>query len=227
MKQSITIVTVSALALLSSLSLADNYSYVNWQNSSGNGTSETVTGVMTVGAQTINVTYTGEVSFTQLNNTGTDFYTPTSTYTGATVSNAPTQTDMIGIFGLAGNTNTITFSSPVTNPIIDLVSLGGGGTTTTYDFNTPIVILNQGAGYWGGNGTDLTVQNGDTLAGDEGSGSVQITGTFSSISWTTNNGESWNGFTFGAPQAVPEPSELMGLGAAVLGLLGFARRRKA
>lgn len=227
MKHIITTVSVASLALLSTFSLASTYSYVNWQNSTGNGTNQTVTGTLTIGSQVINVTYTGEVNFTQLNNTGTNYFLPVSTYTGSTVSNAPTQSDMIAMSGQTGHTNTITFSSAVVNPIIDVVSMGQPSIGTSYDFNTPIVILNQGPGQaYGGSATSLSVSNGDTLVGNEGDGSVQITGTFTSISWTTSNGENWNGFNFGATQAVPEPSGFAGLGIAAAGLLGAFRRRR-
>lgn len=96
-----------------------------------------------------------------------------------------------------------------------------------YAFSAPITILAQGpSSQFGGGTNNLSVVNGTDLVGNEGDGAVQINGTFTSISWTTSHPENWNGFNFGATQAVPEPSGFAGPGIAAAGLLGFARRRK-
>lgn len=116
----------------------------------------TVTGTLTAGSSTVNVTYTGEIYFTQLNNTGFNYYTPSTTYSSSGV-NGPTTNDMIAISGNPNFSYNVTFSSPVTNPLMAIVSLGQGGVGTTYNFNTNFTILSQGPGYpYGGCNTCLS-----------------------------------------------------------------------
>jgi hypothetical protein len=75
------------------------------------------------------------------------------------------------------------------------VSLGAPGNAITYAFNSPFTIVSQGAGYWG-NGP-LTQLPGNVLQGEEGHGTIQFLGTYSTFSWTVPNPETWHGFTFG------------------------------
>lgn len=37
--------------------------------------------------------------------------------------------------------NTLTFSEPVTNPILLFYSIGGGGANVTYEFDRPFTIV--------------------------------------------------------------------------------------
>lgn len=200
---------------------------VSWTSWTAQPTSTEATGTMTFGAQTITVTYNGEINFTQLNGTGYNYYLPLSTYTSTTVSNAPVS-DMISING-NDSVHTITFSSPVTDPVMALVSMGQGGVPTTYNFNGSFTILSQGPGNaYGGCNTCLT-ESGNSLIGTEGDGVIQFNGTFSSITWTGDHPEYWNGFTVGAvsPAAsTPEPSTLLLLGAGLAGLVGAIRRKR-
>ena len=172
------------------------------------------------------VSYAGEIEFLQTDG-GTNYWNPSAPYVSATVDNAPMSTDIIALS--RATTKTITFSQAITNPLFAVVSLNGNG----YRFDRDFEILSFGAGYWG-NGT-LSKQVGGGVFQLNGTGEphgvIEFQGTYTSISWTSLTEENWNGFTIGvrglAPAAVPEPASLCLLGAGGLGVLGYARRRKA
>ncbi|MGA2173612.1 MAG: VPDSG-CTERM sorting domain-containing protein [Verrucomicrobiota bacterium] len=221
MKKYSAILAALAATAVSMTAMGDTIQYTHW--TSDNLGLGQVYG--TLGG--VNVTYSGEVAFDQLNNTGTYWYTDPSQvpgsgteYLNAVVGNTPSTSDMIAITG-ASVVDTFTFSSPVTDPVMLLVSLGQSGIHTTYTFNTPFTVLSDGPGWWGGPGT--LVQSGNALTGIEGDGSIEFVGTYSSISFVGSAPEYWNGFTIGTP--VPDG----GLTAALLGgaLVGLqALRRK-
>ena len=180
---------------------------------------------------TIDVDYSGDlVGATQINNTGTYYYTDVThtnsgPYVNGLVGNAPSRSDIIALQGQNANPtlNTITFSSAVTNPIFDIVSLGQPTLATSYDFgSSSFSILSQDAGWWGGTNTSLS-QTGNVLTGTEGSGVIQFNGTFTSISFTATPTENWHGFTIGV-NAVPEPSAIAAVG---IGLVALVRRRRS
>jgi len=210
-------------ALMLAPAQASTYDWATWTTQSGT----TVNGSLTFGVQTVNLTYTGEVYFTQLNNAGTNYYLPTTTF-----ADGPTTTDMISIFG-SGVTHTVTFSSPVVNPVMAIVSLGQPALGTIYNFDSPFTILSQGTeNVYGGCATCLSGDGTSSLKGTEGDGIIEFVGTFSSLSWTASNGEYWNGFTFGAAGAgtptsgVPEPGSLALTALAIVGSLVLVLRRR-
>ena len=196
--------------------------YATW-NAFPGGNTETGT----IGA--VNFTYTGEIDFVHQSGVGNfNYFTPLSTYTSVTVPNAPTDG---GILALSGNgtTNTITFSTPVTGLILSEVSLGGF-TKTSYTFSDNFSILSCGPGIPFGGGC-IQESGGNTMFAQEGDGTILFDGTLSSLSFTTANGEFWNGFTLGLspnvgpPPTVPEPGTLTLLGTGLLGLAGVVRRK--
>lgn len=210
---------LALLAFASVLSVganAANVTYVNWHSTSGNQ----VFGSMTIGSETVNVTYTGDFTGVQLNNTGTFYYTTASTYQSANIDNAPTTSDIIRLVGGNQNVNTLTFDKALIDVVMPIVSLGQGGTPAQFAFNTPFSIESNGPSFWG-NGP--LSQSGNTLTGEEGHGSLMFSGSHTSISWTNPVREDWYGFTVGAVEAVPEPGTMAALG---LGLAALGRRRR-
>ena len=201
--------------------------WTDW-TSGTTGANTTVTGSMTfAGPQVVVVTYTGEVWGLQTA-CGTDYWMPDATYDAAGIS-APTNCDIIQLVGGANTgLHTLSFSQPVINPFLAVLSLGGGN-AATYNFNAPFDIVSSGAGAFG-NGT-LTELAGDILSGSEGNGTIQFQGTYSSISWTVPTGEQWHGFTVGAAgigslqTPVPEPATMTLFGIGMVGVGAIARRR--
>jgi len=128
--------------------------------------------------------------------------------------------------------NTVTFTTPVVNPILAIWSLGQPGVQARFQFPAGQPFAIQGGGpnsefggasiFAGGSCPALTV------CGNEGNGVVQLTGTFSSISWTNPIFEGYYAFTIGVAgvdgPSVPEPATLALLGG---GLLAAAYRRRA
>jgi hypothetical protein len=170
---------------------------------------------MMVGSSTVNVSYAGEVfSQTELNGTGTDYYTPVSTYTNAAVPNPPVS-GMVTVVGGGATVDTVTFSQAVTNPVMAFVSVGSPGVNIDYDFNSTFKILSTGPGWWGYDGP-LT-QSGSLLKGEESDGVIQFSGVYSSISWTVSAGDTYySGFTFGVTnEPGPEITNIAGGNAVI------------
>jgi hypothetical protein len=232
--------TIASLVLagLASTAMAGQpITYTDWTASSGSGTtSGSASGTMTLSSGTVNVSYSGELAFAQVNNGGTQYWTQPNLldlpYTGnALVGNAPATTDIISLQERGGSTivDTVSFSQAVLNPIMLINSLGQGGIGVSYLFNQPFTLLGAGQGYWGGNSSTLTA-SGNVLTGVEGAGAIEFLGDVSSISWTTRDGENWNGFTIGAVTAqangVPDGGTTLGLlGMGLSCLLGLRRKK--
>ena len=175
------------------------YYYANWTSGTLSSlTNGSASGIIATSQGMVNVSYTGDVAApTQVNNIGYDYFSSyAAIYSDAAVSNKPLRVDIIALSQSHAFADTLTFSTPVTNPILDIVSLGSVYQGTTYVFNATPTILSQGSGAYGGCNTCLSV-SGRTLTGHEGDGVVQFLGTYSQLSWTTAGGEYWNGFTVG------------------------------
>jgi PEP-CTERM motif len=204
---------------------ADPVTYATWAAYGGGGTESGTIG-------SVNVTYSGEVSFIHQSGVGNyNYFLPLTTYTSPLVPNAPTDGGLIAIVGNGTTTNTFTFSTPVTGLILSEVSLGGF-TNTSYTFNDDFTILSCGPNIVYGGGC-IHESGGNTMFAMEGDGTILFDGTISSLSFTTANGEYWNGFTIGlSPNTstgpvgpTPEPGTLVLFGTGILGLAGAVRRK--
>jgi hypothetical protein len=173
----------------------------------------------------VGVSYSGEVIASVLNGQS-NIWAPNTSFVGGTVTTSPSVIgDDIRLAGGFTGTNTLTFATPLVNPVIAIWSLGQPGFAASFTFNqTPTLEAGGPNSQFGG--ASITV-SGNTVSGNEGNGVVQFTGTFSSISWT-DTPENFYAFTVGvngAVAAVPEP-ESYALLLAGLGVLGFTVRRR-
>lgn len=222
-----------ALGASATPSYADSIAWTNWTSATaGTATPGSATGtISSTLLGTITVTYSGQ-------NTGlitVPSWTPTSTFTGGVVGNAPPQANKsIQIEGGQTYTESVTFSSPVADPILAIWSLGAPGTSAFFDFNASEPFNVLGGGPSAEFGGTAIVKQGNNIFGQEGNGIVQFVGTFSTITFTTPNFENYYAITFGeddtltsnpgGPGPIPEPAtlSLLGLGLAAL---PFARAR--
>ena len=209
------IILASIIAALSSSAMAvDTVSWANWASLSN--------GSMQQGNQSITVSYVGE-------NLGIDhnayIYDVPTSFTNAQVTNTPgTNGTILMQGGGANRINTFHFSQAVTNPYINVFSVGQAGVPVAFNFlnGATFSILAQGRGHWGG-GT-LTQDTPSSFVGREGNGLLQFHGTFTDISFITPNYEYYYGATVGIA-AVPE-AETYAMLMAGLGVMGFLARRK-
>jgi hypothetical protein len=172
----------------------------------------------------ISVTYSGELQNLFFNYPS---WGPASTFSGGTVGNPPPSGgNAIQIFGGTATVDTITFSQPVTNPVMAIWSLGQGGIQASFIFspNEPFNIESGGpSNEYGGSGLNL-VQYG--VSGAEGNGTIQFLGTFTQISWTNPVYENWYGFTVGDPTPLPTTWLMLLSALAGLGLMAFRGTKK-
>jgi hypothetical protein len=236
-------VLAASLSVLSLAGHAVPYHYVDWQSiNPGAGTAAgTITlpdaSVVNVGFNAVNPDGSaGSFSFGQTG-CGNNYWNPTTPYVSAQVSNAPPNCELLALVGGQNQRYVVTLSEAIKDPIMAIVSLGQSGVTVRYEFDAPFDIVSQGAGYWGGSANALQEVAGDVLQGNEGHGTIQFIGTFSTFSWDVPTPENWHGFTFGIrtterieptpPPAndvpVPGTLSLLALGMAAL----WTRRRNS
>ena len=199
-----------AAALLGTSSMAQAVT-VQWASWTAQPTATTATGTVAG----VGVTYNGAISFTQLNNAGTDFWVDGGYTQGAV--NRPVGTDLIALD--RGGLKTITFASPLTDVYIAFTSWNGN----TVSFSSPFTLVSEGCGFWGCGSFNTAGGTGFSTA-SEVHGVLKFAGTHTSISFTDTS-ENWHGFTVGTTGAVPEPAS-WALMIAGFGLTGAAMRRR-
>ncbi len=234
MKRNSAILLLAASLTAGVLTEARAISYVDW--TWANQDAGIARGTITLpDSSTVEVTHTGEVVETSqitggLNYWTTDVSPDPSPYLNSVVTSLPTTADMIALSH--DIRNTITFSKPVTDPVMLILSLGRPDwDEVTYFFDAPVEILSSGRGHWGGDPAGSLFKLGDNAVyGVEGHGAIQFKGTFTSISWDVNWDEFWHGFTIALPDQphrVPDHLGLSGLALAALSIagLGLAQKR--
>jgi PEP-CTERM motif len=156
-------------------------------------------------------------------------YTPTSSWVGGTVSNAPPASR--GAIQIQGGNGTgpdvITFTNgPVLNPILSIWSLGQSGLPTSFDFTPTLNFTVEQSGPNNPYGGVPFSVVGSSVIGSESAGSIQFNGLVSQISWSNPTLEYWYGFTVGVEAAVPEPSTwaMMILGFFGVGFMAYRRK---
>jgi hypothetical protein len=185
----------------------------------------TATGTM--GGVTVN--YSGDLFFVRSPDDGFDewAFVPDESLLSSTIENRPTPYELIGLIGYYPTlVNTLTFSSPVTDPVMAVYSLGSGLQAEYYNFDTPFDIVSTSFG--------LSSVSGNRLHGTGGDGVIQFRGTVTAISWTVEYPEQYHGFTVGLlsesdsgpdPSPVPEPASALLLGIGVVPLAAVLQRR--
>ncbi|WP_202443277.1 GEVED domain-containing protein [Photobacterium lucens] len=182
--------------------------WTDWQ--SGNAGAGTASGQIITASSTVTVSYSQPNGYSFiLTGTGTDYWVnqggardpATSPFTSSFVDNIPTASEIIGLS--RQGVNTLTFSEPIANPVFCFVSLNGNG----YSFDRDFEILSQtgngnACGYWGcGNVIKQIVGPQYQLNATSGEphGCIRFTeeAAFSTVSWTSQSNETWNGFTLG------------------------------
>lgn len=155
----------------------------------------------------IEVTYTGELN--KNSHTGDDgrrneWGVHPATFTFEDQVSAPETSDALRtVGGDETGEQVISFSHPVEDPIIAILSLGGSGGPAFIVFEKEIEVLTTGAGPWG-NGP-FYVSQGEPLAinGQEGNGLIRIPGIHDHIKFTTPRYETDYGYQF----AIREPAQ--------------------
>jgi hypothetical protein len=217
---------VVCVAIYAIPACADTIAWTSWSSVTPGSPG---TGTGTIGS--LSVSYSGQTSALLPNYPS---WTPTTTFSGGIVGNAPPAgNNSIQIEGGVPYTESITFSSPVVDPIMAIWSLGQTGINASFNFTAsePFNLVAGGRSTEYG-GAALTVV-GDSVFGNEGNGVIQFIGTFSSITFTTPTFENYYAFTVGedatlTPSPVPEPSmlSLLALGLATLPFAQWALTRR-
>jgi len=192
------------------------------------GSPGSAAGTIQAGSRAVGVEYSGRVLAAATGYSGD--YWRGDAYTVAGSSHEPPGSDVI-MLDASETPQTISFSEPVRDPVLAILSLGNPSRPVQYVFDAPFALVSHGRGYFG-NGK-LEALPGNVLQGAEGHGLIQFAGTFRSISWTVKGSETWHGIQVGISPLPPESSCGMGwvlillLAGLVAGRVWGIRRRRS
>ena len=186
---------------------AFQYAWTDWQSSIANQDGFTGFGKITTTTSIVDVSVNirqGVFGF-QISPL-TDYYQyngDSSPFISTEVSNRPTGTDIIQLAN-AGR-QIITFSEPVTNPVLAIVSVNSNSYVFDHDWEVLSMSGENGAGrgYWGTGSVSKTIDNSGPQTKyimhttGEPHGVLILKGTMSTFSFDATNYEAWNGFTIG------------------------------
>jgi hypothetical protein len=165
------------------------------------GLSGSADGVIDLATGHVLVHYSGEVEHQSRMGFGRPEWRPYTTFEGGTVGNPPRRGNQITFYGgSASGVNIITFSSPVTNPVLGIYSLGAGSVRASMDFRKLSLSVESGGPTHRHGGSAPTVQDGHIVVGQEANGTVQINGTVTKIKFATPVYEVSCSFTVGVPK---------------------------
>ncbi len=216
--------------------------YVQWESFEKSDNSKYIPGKVTgkinfrqnenLPFETTDVTYTGEVFYAQTSSQGLtkDYFRPTGPFVNEISDTRPPALNIIILNGSGSFTNTLTFSRPITT-FLSILSLGdiNWDSASRFEFDQPFEIVDQGRGYFGGTDTSLW-QEGNTLFGYEGNGTIFFDEPVTSISWTSPTKYEFQAFTVGEYQPtlispVPEPETWAMLFAGLTCVSWWTRRK--
>ena len=173
----------------------------------------------------VGVTYIGELVVPTLDGSSV-LWAPDTSWIGGAITESPSIVgDDLRMNGfLYSGPSSITFSSPVVNPVIAFWSLGSPFTEASFSFNAKPTFEAGGPNTFPLSGGPITVA-GNVVTGMNGNGVVQFYGTYTSLIWTATP-DFFYAFTVGtnrgSPVTVPEPVSTALFG---VGLVGVAWRR--
>jgi hypothetical protein len=188
--------SLAAAALFASAGIGAQTIPTTWADWTATDGLTTASGTMALPSGKVKVKFVGPtLYFAQVADGATDYWSGTA----YDITGQPTGSDILAFKGGTDKqVYKISFSRPVTNPVMAVMSLGRNGIPTRYVFGQVPTLLSSGSGFFGGCETCLSVKK-KTLTGVEGHGVVQFVGTYSSITWKQPDFEFWHGVTIGAP----------------------------
>jgi hypothetical protein len=171
--------------------------WANW-TSITSGAPGSAAGTLSPPQGDIQIAYNGEVGGESAVSSAPSVFSflPESTYVCPTVADGPPSTGMIAVEAQS-LTTTITFSKPVRDPLVAV-----GVMQATWTFDAVPTVLSSGPNQWPGAALGyMLTATGQNLQGTEGSGLVQFSGTFASLSFTvpTATQGDFTGLTVGIP----------------------------